>query len=498
MRKHFSKVMALVLALIMSVSMASVVFADEGPGDGTNTRTPGVVNFDKDLIMPVHATVPNVSFTFDLAANTNYAGKTVGGFEVHAGIFNTKDVTNPEYKGEEETPEVSPTLPGTPVPQTYTVTFTTTHPTTKGREGNTVTSNTSEKYATESFTITFTDVDFPEPGIYRYKVTEKLPEADAKVAGVTYTAAGEQHGEEDAKVTTYYIDIYVEYKDDGSLGIGDVIVTDHDSLNPDPDKEPSEDDEPVLPKFDDEDNEKIDATDPGDDEDDDDDGDPDPNPDDKVPGEEPEDPKDNPGTNKGLSQADFYNHYDPLTLTLDKTVVGNQGSHEDYFEFTLKFTKLPKGVYYITDATSADDTIIGYVSVHEDNAETTAKVYLKHLDKISILLPSGYTYAIVENDTGVEGSKAEKTDATEYKTTVNNEASKTWSDEAWNSEDNAKLLTKSAASAADTTVTANVAVSYVNYKGGIIPTGVLLAIAPFAVLMGVGVVGGAVVLGKKR
>ena len=461
MAKKFIRILAVGLALIMCLAMAVPAFAED-PSAETG-KTAGVVWFDKDLVMPKDATVPDVKFNFTLSTNTRGNGITVEGWEVHTGILNLKG----ESAGNLKT--------------AYDVTFTATHPTTPGTTDNKVTDKASEKYATESFSIDFTGIDWPEPGIYRYMITE----TQGSDKGITYTNK------------VFYIDVYVVSDDDGNLSVGNTVVTEDDFLKPDPDKDGSDDtnnddvvDNPELPKK--EDGTKIDASGPNEPEtpgeEPQEPGEGKKNPEDKVPGEEepdPNDPDDNDGINKGSSQADFINKYAPLTLALSKTVKGNQGSRVAFFKFTVKLDVedgIADGVYKIVGATGEGSD--AYLIVREGTG--TATVFLKHGQSISILVPYDTDYTITEAE--------DAANAAEYKTSTDSAAA-TWTSENWNSADNASKLGKTATGS---DMAANATVAFVNFQEGAIPTGILMTVAPFAALMGVGLVGGAVVLKKKR
>lgn len=479
MAKKFIRILAVGLALIMCLAMAVPAFAAEGDVVSTS----GKVYFDKDLVMPNDATVPDVKFDFKLEANNRGDGIHVEGWEVHTGIFNLK-VEETEPAPEPPAQEEAETTLQTE----YSVSFDATHPTTPGSATSKI-AGEGKKYATESFYVDFNNVDWPEPGIYRYMIKETVEEQD-KVGGITYTDK------------VFYIDVYIVSDDDGNLSVGNTVVTEDDFLEPDPEKKGTEDDEdknnddvvdePTLPKK--EDGTKIDASGPKDPEE--------PgkepqepeegktNPEDKLPDEnypdtqpDPNKPADNNGINKGKSQADFINSYQPLKLALSKTVRGNQGSRVAFFKFTVKIenANVEDGVYKIVGTTG--DGSDKYIIIRD--GEGTATVYLKHGQSISILVPYGTDYTITED--------ADAASASEYKTSTNSKAAEKTFD--WSG-----ITT---GNSADKTVTASdmkndATVAFVNYQEGTIPTGILMTVAPFAALMGVGLVGGAVVLKKKR
>lgn len=175
-----------------------------------------------------------------------------------------------------------------------------------------------------------------------------------------------------------------------------------------------------------------------------------------------------PGSNNtvtGNSQAKFENTFNTYDLTVSKTVTGNQGDREKSFTFKVTFTGLVAGeTYHYTKGSSTEEFTGGQ--------EVT--ITLKHGESIIFEdLPNGATYQIVEQE------------ATDYKTATGTAPSD------WSSVSDTKTasgsINKAAASA-----------NFYNYKSGVIPTGILLTIAPFAVLMLVGLVGATVILKKRK
>ena len=451
MNKTVKRMLTMALALVMCLALAAPALADYTP------NTSEKVYIDKDLVLPKDATVPTVDFTFTLEANTTADELvTSDGWEIHQG-----DVTDVVITGTNGVEEAK-------------VSFTPTHPTTAGSEGGDI-ADATQKYATESLTIDFSGVEFDEPGIYRYKITE----VKGTDAGITY--------DED---TTYYIDLYVYYLDDGTLGIGDIIVTDEDTLEGAEDTTgdgiiDTGDNRPDDPE------EKVEAG-SGESEEG---TDPTPNPDDKIPGDgddddgDPDTPKTPSVPNKGNSLADFINYYVPLTLTLEKKVSGNQGSLTDLFDFAIDLN-VEDGVYYVTNANADGIEVVGYITISGGTGKFTSasgeKGYaqLKSGDKISIKVPAkGYGYTITEQG------------AADYTTVVDNTDAASWNETNWTGIKGTATDTK-VATGTSLTIDKNVVVE--NHKNGTVPTGVLLTIAPFVILMVIGVAGAAVVMTKKK
>ena len=185
----------------------------------------------------------------------------------------------------------------------------------------------------------------------------------------------------------------------------------------------------------------------------------------------------NTGDKLGDKSAGYTNTYDTSNLTFSKTVSGNQASRDKYFAFTVTIRGAVAGTVYDVDLTKADVNI----SANPNDATTcignavtqpqrltvpaggtvTQVFYLQHGQEITIKgLAKGTEYAVTENPE-------------DYKQTAPDNAS-------------------------GTIVSEDVTAAFTNTRSGVIPTGVLLTVAPFAAIMAVGAVGIIVMVGKKR
>lgn len=185
----------------------------------------------------------------------------------------------------------------------------------------------------------------------------------------------------------------------------------------------------------------------------------------------------NTGDKLGDKSAGYTNTYDTSNLTFSKTVSGNQASRDKYFAFTVTIRGAVAGTVYDVDLTKADVNI----SANPNDATTcignavtqpqrltvpaggtvTQVFYLQHGQEITIKgLAKGTEYAVTENPE-------------DYKQTAPDNAS-------------------------GTIVSEDVTAAFTNTRSGVIPTGVLLTVAPFATIMAVGAVGIIVMVGKKR
>lgn len=169
------------------------------------------------------------------------------------------------------------------------------------------------------------------------------------------------------------------------------------------------------------------------------------------------------------------NTYSAGTLNIKKEVRGTMGDKSKNFKFTLTLnvaegdTKVYPEKYNMTVTATGDNDLVNPTEITLGQATT---VYLHNDSTIRIAnLPYGVTYTITEDNYTGEG------DDNGYTTKVNG---------------NEGLTTTGTvdASAED--------VEFVNSKGGVVDTGVILDNAPYIALMMVVVAGAAVMIIKKR
>ncbi len=188
--KKSKKLMALIVSTLLLVTMMAV------PVSAAAAYTPKKgekKSFKKYLVLDKDAEVPNVTFEFEISkGNAIPAGS--GRMEVIAGPSTTT------------------------APSIGTAEFTsssTTYDTVQTGDTS-VTLGQNQKYASANFEIDFTGVSFPEPGVYRYVITEKKGTAK----GVTYDT--------DPK----YLDVYIinDEQEANKLKIGGYVLhTDSDA-----------------------------------------------------------------------------------------------------------------------------------------------------------------------------------------------------------------------------------------------------------------------------
>ena len=167
--------------------------------------------------------------------------------------------------------------------------------------------------------------------------------------------------------------------------------------------------------------------------------------------------------------SSYVNEITTKDLEFGKEVTGNQGSKDKYFLYTLTITGAQANTTYSVDLTSAEaspaktdatkyDTMTNPSSFTTDgDGKATVTFYLKDGQYIKIPgLPEGYGYTLTE-------------DAEDYASSATISAT------------NGKSGVAYSDPATGSSVAADIKTGYTNDRTGIIPTGVLLTIAPFAI-----------------
>ncbi|MBQ4256772.1 MAG: hypothetical protein II714_03875, partial [Oscillospiraceae bacterium] len=161
-------------ALVMAVSpFAGVKTSAAFTYTAINGTT---TTFNKYLVLDDSAEVPNVKFDFTIAAGTAVPTSN-GTMEVLAGIMTP---TAPTVTSVTFAPTDSPVsyADWSDTNQTYH-----TSDVSAEKMNGTAVLTTGKKYAKKQATVDFTGVTFPEPGIYRYLVSETAGSAK----GIDYT-----------------------------------------------------------------------------------------------------------------------------------------------------------------------------------------------------------------------------------------------------------------------------------------------------------------------
>lgn len=181
--------------------------------------------------------------------------------------------------------------------------------------------------------------------------------------------------------------------------------------------------------------------------------------------------------------VDFEHTLTTSDVTLSKTVTGNQGSHDEYFKFTVNIKNAVPGTQFIVNLANADkDTKTNGINTtahtnpelltaHEDGT-LTQDFWLQHGQSIVIQGLAGETgYTVTE----ANGS---------YKTNI------AVTGDTSNAAEN-DIAAVAANTVTDKAVTKDTAVAYTNNKQGAVPTGLIMSIggpAAIALLGGVGLV----------
>ena len=402
-------------ALMAATAFAGVgtpVLAAAGTNYGATIEGTKTTTFDKFLVMDTQANVPNATFTYAVTAGNAKAYDVAGKkFQVLAGV---------------DADKVTMAGVGAADAAANSIVFkqgdgSDTHDTTKDAYVKDLAAG--KKYALKTATLDFSKVQFTEPGVYRYIITE----------------AGTNQGITNDADITRVLDVYVNDASadvDGAftkkLTIAGYVL--HSNENDEPDVAAGAD---------------FGST----------------------------------GAYVATKSQGFTNSYDTSDLTLRKQVTGNQASRDKYFEFTLNIAAAQPNTKYDVVIDDADATSKTNAATIEANAgktnvtsittdgagKATQKFYLQHGQQITVQgLAKDTTYAVTEN-------------TEDYKSTAN-------------TKDTPVVDTKADTEAAPvdgTIVSTDLTTGFLNTRDGVIPTGVIMAVAPFAVvtiLGGAGVV----------
>ena len=167
--------------------------------------------------------------------------------------------------------------------------------------------------------------------------------------------------------------------------------------------------------------------------------------------------------------SSYVNEISTKDLEFGKEVTGNQGSKDKYFKFQLVISNAQANTTYSIDLTSAEASptataATSYSSmtnpasfITNDTGDATITFYLKDGQYIKIPgLPDGYGYTLTET--------AEDYTSSETISAVNGKGGVAYSDDV-----------------TGTNVSNDIKTGFTNDRTGIIPTGVIMTIAPFAI-----------------
>lgn len=358
--KTIKKLCCVLLVFAVVMSLGVTAFAENKyensagltPVDGTS------LTFKKFLIIGAGDNVPNVTFSYTIAAGTAISTDTSSNteFQVDAGVDADKvTITDTTFAPRAttytsvQTGDIDVTRQASDRATGLTADTGVEFETSKG-----------EQYAVQNATVDFSGVTFVEPGVYRYIITE--------TASTTNAAAGIMHDNDVDRVLDVYvtdnngtleISGYVLHKNESNIAISSTMGS-NDVMS---------EGEPL---------------------------------DDKTDG--------------------FTNEYKSKDLVFKKEVAGNQASRDKYFEFTLKFENVgnentftvsiaddndPNTTDGNADATSGSNNATITANRGKENVltltsdasgEITRKFYLQHGQSIAVRgLPLNAEYTVTEN-----------------------------------------------------------------------------------------------------
>ena len=391
--------------------------------------------FNKYLVMSAGDRTPKATFSYTIAPGTPRAAAS-GQMQVLAGL--TKTVSGVTYPYVEDTsfasdqattPKASATAAQIDVQRT---------------DRSTVKLDAGEKFAVSSAKIVFANIQFPEPGIYRYVITEK--------ANATNFAKGIVNDDDVDRI----LDVYVTDNGSGTLQVSSFVLHMSDDI--------------VTTTVN---NGSGDVS--------------------------------TPGAAVSDKTDGFTNEFFAKDLAFKQEVTGNQASRDKYFEYTVALTGLTPGDKYTVSLAPDSDSYTNDGSAHatipaNPNAATTKitsavtqptvltvgsdgkitqKFYLNHGEHIVIRgLPQNANYNVTQ-------------DKEDYKQTA--KAVSGYPEET-SALGNTKIKDRDNNPTDDIVKT-----SYVNTRAGVIPTGVVMSIgAGLAVILAGGTGLGALKIKRRK
>ncbi|MBR0145125.1 MAG: QVPTGV class sortase B protein-sorting domain-containing protein [Eubacterium sp.] len=419
MRKMKAKIGAMIAsAMLAAAMMAMPVGAAE---DYTPVAGDNDVTFNKYLIINQGATVPALTFEFELTAGTAIDGDPANDkMAVLAGpvVENNGTITAPTV--------------GTAVFSDADSALT------EVATCDRVTLSNGEAYAKEAVTMDFSGVTFDEPGVYRYLLTEK------PITGVSAISYDIQCGDT-AIAGQRTLDVYVIDKENATTHEHELEVSGY-----------------VL-------HTGIEA----------------------------------PATNSTYGSGDvtsagtaltdksdgFVNSLEAYDLIFSKTVSGNQASRDKYFQFTVTLSGAVAGTTYTvsygddSNPATVDGNADTNISANPNSATTVIGSAVTQPATLSVETGAtsvSHAFYLQDGQSIVIHGIAKGTGYTVVETP-----------EDYKPSVQVGSATATESASATGTVNASTTVAFTNTRDGIIPTGVILSVAPW-VIAGIVIIGGIV------
>ena len=484
--KKYRRISAFIASTALIASMASLPMSASAAGtpytpgltnatDGTNPVSQNVTMIDKYLVMDVNANVPNANFDFSIAPYSDAAEKAVitpasgSNLAVINGVTTQTGGSTLDFKANDAA-NTGSNMAGV-VSFVQSDTNTTVTEGTAGADTAVVWQDATagnEKYAKKTLTLDFSTVQFTEPGVYRYLITETG--SNQGIANDTGVSASGQNTYRTLDVYVEdYADFYAKLADNSGYTAPDgkqLFIAGYVLYEGKHDAAPS-------------------ATAAS-------------------------------TTNKSSSYTNAYTSYD---LTFSKTVTGNQGSKDKYFAFTVTISGAVEGTVYDVsyaddnNANTTDGNADAMISADPNSATTcitsnvtqpaaltvgadgtvTQVFYLQHGQSIAIRgLAEGTSYTITEAPEDYSDSATVTGDTkTQDKTNTGTEEEPVMGSD----------ISYSNHQIADTYISGDTVAAFTNDRSGAIPTGILTTVAGslgIVALGAIGVTGGMIYMKKKK
>lgn len=442
MKKLVKAMTAFMMALAAVTATATTgVFAE-------NTYTPiqgTTVSFEKYLIFDSQANTPATTFTYSISA-----GNAIAAVANKSPVLAGDDVAVTKHTSADPSKTVIENITvGTAVFNSADDKYTTVQEKESGigqsatlPDGlDPVTLATGEAYSRHKVLVDFSKVQFSEPGVYRYIITESAATAEQAAMGISVDTD-----------STRYLDVYVAdngfNSGHGSLSITGYVLHNTDGFQP---------------------INSVTAT------------------------------PDEPGVTKAVGYTSQYVTND---LTISKTVSGNQASSDKYFKFVLALTNAGANSKIDVDITNADATVgSNSATIDTYEGETNASVintsdagvatytfYLQHGQSIAVKgLPLNTSYTLTETAEDYTPT------ATITGDTINGATGSTAVAAAVTTEG-----ANSTAVIADSALTADTTIAATNTRTGTIPTGIVNSVLPGIAVIAIGMAGLLIVKSRKQ